>query len=95
VPLAPEEAVPPGVTVREGALGGRHLVQPCTALEAGACACYPVRPLACRRYRCALLAALEAGEVELPPALAVVARARALRGTSEAAEFLTFHFGRH
>ena len=81
--------------MREGERGGRHLVQPCSALRGGACACYPERPLACRRYRCALLAALEAGEVELGPALEVVARARALAGAPEAADFLTFHFGRH
>jgi Fe-S-cluster containining protein len=80
--------------VRAGPRGGLHLVQPCTALEGAACRCYQARPLACRRYRCALLAALEAGEVELTEALEVVAAARAEPPSPEREALLTFHFGR-
>jgi len=94
VPLAPEEPVPPGVTARAAAAGGRYLVQPCTALAGADCGCYLARPLACRRYRCALLAALEAGEVGLPEALAVVAQARQAPASPAREDFLTFHFGR-
>jgi len=60
-------------------------VQPCVALEARAgesgvehvCRHYAGRPETCRRFRCRLLVALEAGEVDLAEALAEVASVRA------------------
>lgn len=67
-----------------GALRGRGLAvldgglaQPCAALRDLRCAIYDDRPDACRRYRCMLLVALDAGEVSLPEAEDVVAEARA------------------
>jgi Fe-S-cluster containining protein len=94
VPLAVAELLPAEATAGTTEQGGRYLVQPCTALGADGCGCYLSRPLVCRRYRCALLAALEDGEVALPEARRVVARLRALAPSSEREELLTFHLGR-
>jgi Fe-S-cluster containining protein len=84
----------PEVTVRATPTGARHLLQPCTALEGTTCRCYPGRPLACRRYRCALLDALDAEEVDLDQAREVVAAVRAFGPGAAPDGFLTFHFGR-
>jgi Fe-S-cluster containining protein len=56
---------------------GATLPQPCAALHERRCTIYDDRPGPCRAYRCMLHAALEADEVGLDEALAVVAEARA------------------
>lgn len=57
--------------------GGHALRQPCAALVDRRCAAYDVRPAACRTYRCMLLAALDAGEIDAREAAAVVDEAHA------------------
>jgi len=91
------EVVPAELTVISSAGGARHVPQPCAALEGCRCRAYEGRPLACRRYECLLVGALRSGEVSMPEAIAVVARARELVRTGTPAEredYLTFHFGR-
>jgi Fe-S-cluster containining protein len=69
--LAPDEreaAAAAGLPVVSVA-DGDGFFQPCPQLGASrCCAIYEVRPNACRRYRCATLRALEAGEIDLPAA---------------------------
>lgn len=91
VPLGLGEQVPLPVTTLP--TGARHLAQPCAGLQGRACSCYEQRPRPCRGFKCLLLTALEAGEVGLPAALEVVARART-EPTDSRAEYLRFHFGR-
>lgn len=62
---------------RSAPAAASRLPQPCAALRDRRCAIYDERPHTCRRYRCMLLAALEAGEISLPEALDVVGEARA------------------
>jgi uncharacterized protein len=77
VPLDPGEALAVrarGLVV----LADRDVLpQPCAALRGRRCTIYDDRPGPCRRYRCMLLLALDAGEVSLPEAEAVVDDARA------------------
>jgi hypothetical protein len=89
VPLLQDEAPPLPIVTRD--TGARHLPQPCVALSAGACQCYAQRPRACRQFVCLLLTALQADEVSLPDALAVVAN---VPTGPERVEYLRFHFGR-
>ncbi|MDC0673287.1 YkgJ family cysteine cluster protein [Nannocystis radixulma] len=79
VPLAPADvdAVTRRGLVVLGRDDGAVLPQPCAALHAQQCTIYADRPDPCRSYRCMLYAALEADEVGLDDALAVVAEARA------------------
>ncbi len=55
--------------------------QPCRALVSRCCTVYADRPGACRDYRCALLAGLDAGEVAPEDARSRVAAARELSAT--------------
>lgn len=48
--------------------------QCCPALKGRACQVYAVRPSACRRFRCNLLIAVDEGEVDVPEALATIAK---------------------
>ena len=59
--------------------GQHHGRQPCPALEGTACRVYAGRPLTCRRFRCLLLEAHEAGEVSRAGAVEIVEATRALR----------------
>ena len=52
---------------------------PCPRLDGASCTVYAARPSTCRTYRCGLLEALEADQVELDDALA---RVSALRDAS-------------
>lgn len=73
---------------------GEAMAQRCGALDGTDCSIYPDRPSQCAGYRCLLASALEAGEVSLGDALAVVAEARSLVDTRSpaAAEILRRHF---
>jgi Fe-S-cluster containining protein len=51
---------------------------PCRHLDEGRCTIYEDRFAICRSFRCVLLKRLQAGEVELPEALATVAKAKAM-----------------
>ncbi|CAB4885738.1 unannotated protein [freshwater metagenome] len=53
--------------------------QPCPAFSSGCCSVYASRPLACRSYSCALLLAVDEGEVELDDARSIIATAIASR----------------
>jgi uncharacterized protein len=78
VPLA--EGDDPSLRARLRVLDGQHHgVQPCPALEGVVCQVYEKRPLACRRYRCLLLEARDAGEVSLEGAVQIVEQTKALR----------------
>lgn len=72
--LLPEEIAPAvalGLPVE--AAGDRPAFQqPCAKFQAGRCAIYEQRPQVCRRYACALLRRLQAGETTLEQALRVV-----------------------
>lgn len=57
--------------------GAEALPQPCAALRGRLCAHYEGRPRACRAYRCMLLQALDAGELTIDEAAAIVDEARA------------------
>lgn len=72
---APDRGDPPHPAVDDRPRGA--LPQPCSALRDRRCTIYPDRPDACRRYRCMLAFALDAGEVDLVEAGAVVDEARA------------------
>jgi len=52
-------------------------LQPCPCFAEGACTIYARRPAPCRRYRCATLQALEAGDIALGEARRRVAQAKA------------------
>ncbi|MFO0747801.1 MAG: YkgJ family cysteine cluster protein [Myxococcota bacterium] len=58
---------------------GPVLVQPCVALDGTRCTVYGDRPHTCRAFRCNLLIALEADEVELDECLAHVDQAKRLK----------------
>ena len=60
--------------------GRFHGEQPCPALKGTVCDVYAARPLTCRRYRCLLLEAHEAGEVGEAEAITIVEAARRTRG---------------
>jgi len=62
--------------VRKG--GETAFDQPCQVLADRKCSDYAQRPVACQRFRCKLLRAFEAGQVEMPAALEVIARVEAL-----------------
>jgi hypothetical protein len=53
--------------------------QPCAALQGTTCTFYEQRPVTCRRYRCLLLEAHEAGEVSLGGAIEIVEQVKGLR----------------
>lgn len=80
VPLSPGDADivrARGLVVLPRDHGAAALPQPCRALQARRCTIYGDRPGPCRSYRCMLLVALDAGEVSLPEAEAVVDDAHA------------------
>jgi uncharacterized protein len=80
VPLAPSDD--PSLRVALKVLDGtHHAEQPCAALEGLCCTVYDRRPLTCRRYRCLLLEAHEAGEVSEAGAVEQVEQTRALRAS--------------
>lgn len=66
-----------GLVVVERDDGAAAVSQPCAALRERRCTIYADRPRACSDYRCMLHAALEADEVGLDEALAVVDEAHA------------------
>ncbi len=72
--LLPEEIAPAvalGLPVEDA--GDRPAFQqPCVKFQAGCCSIYEQRPQVCRRYACALLKRLRAGETTLEQALRVV-----------------------
>lgn len=75
VPLAAEEVASArgrGLLVVVRADGSAALQQRCAALGDAGCGVYTQRPGRCREYRCMLLSALEADEVGLAEALAIV-----------------------
>jgi hypothetical protein len=78
VPLEREEiALGPRLSLPIVACGDAAAMPlPCPRLHGASCTIYPERPSTCRTYRCGLLAALEAGQVELDDALARVAALR-------------------
>lgn len=78
VPLQAVELAQLGRSLNVSA-GTAHARQPCAALEGTACRVYENRPLTCRRFRCLLLEAHEAGEVTLPAAISIVDETRAMR----------------
>lgn len=104
VPLGLEEHVPEApLGIVTNPQGGRHIPQPCAALQGTVCQRYTEeRPLACRRYECLLYCALREGEVSLTEAVEVVRRGRQLVEVAaadsnlcvERDEYLSFHFGR-
>lgn len=56
-----------------------HGTQPCCALEGTRCRIYDARPRTCRRFRCLLLEAHDAGEVSEREARVIVDQVRQLR----------------
>lgn len=84
VPLTEPEVVALKVPLQIGD-GHHHVRQPCIALDGTACRVYSERPLTCRRYRCLLLEAHEAGEVSLKGAVEIVEATRAMRAELAAA----------
>jgi len=56
---------------------------PCPKLSGTMCSIYGSRPRVCSRYRCGLLQRLDAGEVSLEDAVAVVQTAKSLIGDLE------------
>jgi uncharacterized protein len=93
VPLRPDEPTPPLVSLNTTPYGARYVTQRCTALSEQGCGCYQARPRACRGFECLVLTALNADEVSLADALALVTRVRAQVGAERDAS-LRFHFGR-
>jgi len=80
VPLTPNERITVtrlGLPVIERA-AGPAMVQPCEALDGLECQVYVARPGPCRAFRCALLDALAADEVDLSECLGQVREARRL-----------------
>lgn len=78
VPLTTEEAARgQGLLVVVRADGSAALQQRCAALGDEGCGVYAQRPGRCRAYRCMLLSALEADEVGLADASAIVDEAHA------------------
>lgn len=76
--LLPEETADAhglGLAVVE--VGGRPAFrQPCARFQADRCTIYERRPQVCRRYACALLQRLQAGDIALEGALRIVEIAR-------------------
>jgi hypothetical protein len=78
---------------------------PCPCFQQGRCSTYAKRPEACGRYRCNLLRAFEAQEIDLHAALDPVGHAKALIteietliGDTNAAETIwqrAYHFAKH
>ncbi len=56
-----------------------QFLQPCAAFCEGRCSAYEGRPSVCRKYRCALLRRVEAGEVSMDEARWLIASTLALR----------------
>ncbi|MBL0311130.1 MAG: YkgJ family cysteine cluster protein [Holophagaceae bacterium] len=54
-------------------------LQPCSAFCHGSCSIYDGRPSVCRKYRCALLRRVDAGEVAYDEARKLIANATAIR----------------
>jgi hypothetical protein len=81
VPLEPPEVEAVralGLPVARIADGSLAMPLPCPALARRSCSLYGERPLGCRRFGCRLYAALDAGEIGLTAALAVVGEAHLL-----------------
>lgn len=57
----------------------RFFFQPCARFSCGSCSVYAVRPQVCRRYRCALLIDVEAGDISSSVARERIATAMELR----------------
>jgi len=102
VRLVPAEVVARDALVRLGArlreLGqgqGWMAPQPCRALAGRTCRIYEDRPGRCHAYRCHLLEALAADEVDLAEAQSIAAVAHTLTGHARE-RYLDRHFrGRH
>ncbi len=58
--------------------GHQWFSQPCPMSNCGSCAIYESRPATCRRYRCDLLKAFEAAEIEYDEAVKKIASAKSL-----------------
>jgi uncharacterized protein len=67
------------------------MLQPCAALEGTACRVYAERPMRCISYRCHLLEAFEADELDFAEALGVVTLAKELEGVQQE-QFVELHF---
>ena len=97
VPLDEDEKPAGRLQVLAGKVGGRFVPQPCSALVANECSCYPERPKACREYRCVLVTACVEGEVSLREALKSIERARDFASMDDLGareDFYAFTFGR-
>src|SRR5450759_3445589 len=58
----------------------RFFRQPCPRFSCGTCSIYAARPEVCRRYRCALLENLEAGQTSKSVAIEKISMAKELIG---------------
>lgn len=76
IPLGPSEVVSARLPVFVREDGSRAVRQRCAALEGTRCSAYEARPAACRRFECALYAAVSEGEVDEVEARAIVDQAR-------------------
>lgn len=72
-----------GLPVRQGEPPSFTL--PCPKLVTRKCGIFPSRPRVCGEYRCQLLIDKEAGSIDLPDALQIVARAHELLRSAEVA----------
>jgi len=71
-----------------------YFTQPCSKCVGGSCSVYALRPQNCREFRCRLLQRLEAGELSVENALALVKRAISLAATPAQAHLLAAEFKR-
>ncbi|MCA1658500.1 MAG: YkgJ family cysteine cluster protein, partial [Verrucomicrobiaceae bacterium] len=60
----------------------RFFAQPCALFSCGSCSVYAQRPNVCRKYRCALLVRVEAGEIDPSAAREKIAIAKQLRSAA-------------
>ena len=60
-----------------------HFALPCPRLDGTACTIYADRFRVCRTFRCKLLRGVDAGEISLDRATALVAEAKRLRGFAQ------------
>lgn len=61
-----------GLKFYEKAQGQHYFAFPCPRFRFGVCGIYQQRPMKCKEYRCTLLRRLQAKEIELPEAMAIV-----------------------